>query len=117
MPHANYASGCAPRSPDKNNQPRIEPTHRNKPTLTVIQPVVDARQMQTRKDFPRSAHIQAAFPQRLLALARVARNAHTLIVATLNGAVKSTGEPSLLANARVERPAANASSARVAHNE
>jgi hypothetical protein len=76
MPHADDPSGGTSRRPDQNDQSRIQPTGGNIPGFTIVDTVIDTREVKPREYFSGPAQIQPALPQDLLKLGRVAGNAH-----------------------------------------
>ena len=62
MSHADDASGRSPRSPDKDDESGLEPTHRNEARLTVIFAIVNASEVEPRKHFVGATHIETPIP-------------------------------------------------------
>ncbi len=58
MPHADDASGCAARSPDEYDEPRIQPADCNVARLAIIPPVIFPGQVRSGKDLLGPAHIE-----------------------------------------------------------
>ena len=83
MPHADDAPGRPARCPDEHDQPRLKHPDRHEPGLTVIEAVIDAREMNAREDLLRPAHVETPLGQRARPLSRVTGDAHVLTVATL----------------------------------
>jgi len=83
MPHADDAPGRTSWRPDKHDQSRIEHPDRHKSRLTVVEAVIDAREVNAREDLLRPAHVETPLCQRALPLRRVTGDAHGLNVATI----------------------------------
>ena len=98
MPHADDPAGGPTRCPNEHHQSRIKPPCRDVTRLSVIETIIDSREMQPSEHFPGTAHVQAPHLQRLKPLGWVARDTHWLNVATFNHAVKRWYPVGVLAN-------------------
>jgi hypothetical protein len=76
VPHADDSARPLPGRPHQHHQPPIEPADGAVADLTVVAPVVHAREVQPGEDLGGAQHIEAAPVQGLLPLYRIAGNAH-----------------------------------------
>jgi hypothetical protein len=87
VPHAKYAPGDSSRSPGKDDKALIEPSDRDEARLAVVMALIWPGEVRASKDFLCTQQIEATLKQGLLSLGPIARDAHDISVATLNGGV------------------------------
>jgi len=79
MSQADDASGRPWRSPDKGDEPGIEPANRHETRLAVVDSIVDAREVEARKDLAGTKHVESPLLQRLGTFRRIAGDTHDLL--------------------------------------
>lgn len=87
VPHADNPACGSSRRPHEHLQSSIEPSCRNVTGLSVIEAIIDPREMKPGEHFPDTTHVETPLLQRLETLRWVACDAHRLTVATFNRAV------------------------------
>jgi hypothetical protein len=92
VPHANDAPCDSAGSPGKDDKAFIKPPNRDESRLAVVMARIWPCEVRANKDFLCTTHIEPAGEQRVLPLCPIARDAHVIIVATLNAGVNPTSE-------------------------
>lgn len=91
VPYANYSPGDSARSPGKDDETLIKPPDSYTARLAVVVALIWPREMRASKDFLCTKHVEPSREQGPLSLGPIARDAHVIIVATLNKRVNQLG--------------------------